>query len=163
MRSYGCLSLLVGFLSAVGCASRAIVTSSPALSGNPSLPSQELYGLQASAHLRHVCATSPTSSGETHLLDVELFNLQSSPKYNVGIESVRLGAFQARFTPTQTVTLWSRGSSGEFPSVAGWCFSDPPSSTQPLEVLVRFEPHGRRPTVAVYRWQISIPQANHRQ
>ena len=35
MRSYGCLSLLVGFLSAVGCASRAIVTSSPALSGNP--------------------------------------------------------------------------------------------------------------------------------
>jgi hypothetical protein len=114
-----------------GCRTGAqVMTTSPVpMKGNPMLPPQLVRGLEMTGHFRSsavwATADSPSRPVESHVLDLRLTNRHSSPKRNVRIESSRLGRFAGRFSPTHPQTLWTRGSSCEFPSVAGWNITDP--------------------------------------
>ena len=116
------------------------------------LPEQQVKGLLATAYFKR-----PDHPGVfTHSLDLKLTNREEIPKMNVTIERVSLGGYMTYFGPPPTVTLWSRGSSMDYPVIASWIFPPGARTRAPLDVVVRYEDTTGKGVTAHFHWEVTI-------
>ncbi len=116
------------------------------------LPDQELKGLLAQADFKSLY--DPVQY--THSLNLRLTNRDGAPKRNVRVERITLDGYLTQFTPPPPATLWNRGSSVDYPSIAFWTLPGSLRTRAPLEVLVRYEDRYGKGIVAQFRWEVTI-------
>jgi hypothetical protein len=120
------------------------------------LPEQEMRGLRAAADFKVL--HYPIQY--THSLDLRLTNRDSAPKTNVRVERITLDGFVTEFTPPPPATLWQRGSSVDYPSIALWTLPGSLRARVPLEVLVRYEDRFGKGIVVQFRWEVIIESSD---
>jgi|SRR5689334_24643444 len=160
--AYTIFALLIGMLmvAAAGCARRgeasADMPNPPPPSDEPrvaaQLPDQQAKGLLATANFRQLHLPNQFS----HTLDLRLTNREGSSKMNVSVEQVNLSGFMTYFVPAPTTTLWTRGSSVDYPAIASWKLPPGLRAQAPLEVVVRFEDPTGKGVIAKFKWEVTI-------
>jgi hypothetical protein len=116
------------------------------------LPDQELKGLLAQAAFKRLY--DPVL--HTHSLDLRLTNREGEPRRNVRVERITLASYLTQFTPPPPATLWNRGSSVDYPSIAFWTLPAALRTRLPLDVLVRYEDRFGKGVVAQFRWEVTV-------
>jgi hypothetical protein len=133
--------------STTGVSDRA---GDPLVSRPQILPPQYRAGLRAEAALR--TAQSPWERG--HTLDLRLTNTEDDAKRFLSVEKVVLGHELTHFRRPPLATLRRRGSSMDYPGIAGWDVGEPSLRVlRPLVVMVRYE-GSRGVVVASFQWDV---------
>lgn len=115
------------------------------------LPEQELKGLRADVTFR----TLPPTARRTHAIDLCLTNRESSFKTNVYIQQIILAGFTTQFRHPPVTTLWTLGSSADYPMVASWNIYNAPLRGT-LQILVRYEDKLGRGTNVTFQWAVPL-------
>jgi hypothetical protein len=140
----------------VSCTSERLPTSippaNPAISlDDPSvqLPAQQSKGLLAVVTFHSL----PPAASRTHSIDLRLINQDIYPKTNLNIDQITLDYCPTYFRSPPSATLWNRGSSVDYPDVAGWNLPNPPPRST-LVVRMHYENTLGRPIDVLFKWEL---------